>query len=97
MTIKLPKIKIRLAAALWVIFAVAILIEGAVLARALVFKGATPAVTGSSGSSIEIKINQTAFTAVTSWLTTTGNYRLPEYNFKTSASTGRDNPFLEYR
>lgn len=93
-----PKIKIKVKARvlLWVVLLVAILMEGGVLYKYLYLAPRqSPPLSGPAASEA-VQVNFPLYQKVAKWLDDNAAYPGPVYKLE-GATTGRDNPFAEYR
>lgn len=80
---------------LWVIFMVVVLIEAFVLFQGLSSAVSSPRGEAGEGQAQVSKVDLPAYEETLEWLQTREDYTIPDYSLQTSATVGRENPFLE--
>lgn len=93
--VRLPKFHIKLNSALWVVFALVVLVEAFALYKYLYLNGKKQAAMPVAQEIPSVRIDFDAAKKAREWFQTRADYSLPDYELKTTQS-GRENPFAEY-
>ncbi len=97
MKLKAPKLKIKLAAILWVIFLLIVAVELLVIYKYVYLSLRQEPEPLPPAAEPPSKIDEEALSELRAWLEAREDFELPRYELKQSEDLGRENPFLEYR
>lgn len=92
----MPKIHIKIAVLLWAVLALAIVLEVAVLYKYLYQNPHEAGSTIVANEAESVRVNLPVYENVAAWLKDNAAYQTPVYQLE-KETTGRENPFAEYR